>query len=80
MSAALRRRSARLERRRPDIEYEREEEQARFEVDSLIAAWPLSATGGPLPLWQLREIFGEDFLVSSRAGSFGSNSYLSFVR
>ena len=66
MSAALHRRIARLERRRPEIEYEREEEQARFELDSLIAAWPLSATGGPLPLWRLREIFGEDLLVGSR--------------
>jgi hypothetical protein len=66
MSATLRRRIAWLERRRPEIEAEEVEEQARFEVDSLIAAWPLSATGEPLPLWQLREIFGEGFLADSR--------------
>lgn len=66
MSRALDERVKRLERRRPAIEREEAEEQARFEVDSLIAAWPLSATAQPLPLRRLREIFGEDFLVDSR--------------
>jgi hypothetical protein len=66
MIAALRRCIARLERRRPEIEFEREQERARIEMDRLIAAWPLSASGEPLPIWQLREIFGENFLVPSR--------------
>ena len=66
MSAALRCRIARLERQRPQVELEQAWERANFEVDSLIAAWPLTPSGRPLPLWQLRDIFGPDFLVGTR--------------
>ncbi len=66
MTAALRRRIAHLERRRPEIQREEAETLAQFEMDSLIAGWPLSATSEPLPFRRLREIFGEDFLVDSR--------------
>lgn len=66
MSRALGQRVKRLERRRPVIERERTEARARFEVDSLLASAPLSASGEPLPMWQLLELFGKGFLLDAR--------------
>lgn len=62
--SGLQKRIRRLEQRRPELEWKMAEERARFEVDSIFASAPLSATGGPLPLSQLRELFGPDFLVA----------------
>ena len=62
----LRSRIGRLQRRRVDIEWELAEERARFANDLIFAGAPLSPSGEPLPLWQLRELFGPDFVTPPR--------------
>ena len=64
--SALRNRIGKIERRRPDIDWKLAEERARYENDLIFATAPLSASGGPLPLSRLRELFGPDFLVPPR--------------
>ena len=64
--SALRNRIGKIERRRPDIEWELAQERARYDTDLIFATAPLSESGGPLPMSRLRELFGPDFLAPPR--------------